>query len=218
MDFITPAQCRAARALLNWSQPDLAKRCKMHVQTISNFESGKASPTKNTLKKIKLFLEKAGVSFTDQGGVNPNISYTVIYEDREGFRAFMDDVYETVKKHGGDVYLFNSRPLIWYEWLGEEWYDMHRKRMKALGDRIRMRISLQEGDTNKILSFAQYRWFPVKVSKDKIFYAYGPKLAFLDFGENSVRITVITHKDFSQIFRILYDIAWENISIDLPDN
>lgn len=39
MIIIIPAQCRAARALLNWSQPDLAERWDMHVQTISAFEN-----------------------------------------------------------------------------------------------------------------------------------------------------------------------------------
>lgn len=31
MQIITAAQCRAARALLNWSQPNLAERCGIYT-------------------------------------------------------------------------------------------------------------------------------------------------------------------------------------------
>lgn len=217
--MISASQCRAARALLNWSQPELAGRCAFNVQTISNFEMDNGSPTKTTIQKIIHVFENAGIVFTKEGGVNPNVSEIAVYKGRDGFRSFMDDVYETAKKYGGDIYLFNSRPKLWYEWLGEEWYEMHSERMKALGKNIDVRITVQEGDDFLILKTAKHKWFPKfkKLSKDKIFYAYGPKLAFLDFSENDLKISVLNKQEFSDIFRILYDIAWDNVAKDIPD-
>ena len=59
--MITPAQCRAARALLDWSQQDLAKAAHLGLSTIRDFEKGRRVPTHNNLRGIKLALEEEGV-------------------------------------------------------------------------------------------------------------------------------------------------------------
>jgi len=59
--MITPAQCRAARALLDWNQQDLAKAAHLGLSTIRDFENGRRVPTHNNLRGIKLALEEAGV-------------------------------------------------------------------------------------------------------------------------------------------------------------
>ncbi|WP_310094594.1 MULTISPECIES: helix-turn-helix transcriptional regulator [Bosea] len=59
--MITPAQCRAARALLDWSQQDLAKAAHLGLSTIRDFEKGRRVPTHNNLRGIKLALEEGGV-------------------------------------------------------------------------------------------------------------------------------------------------------------
>jgi transcriptional regulator with XRE-family HTH domain len=68
---LTPPQCRAARALLGWSQDDLATASKVAKATIANFELGKSAPYKRTLEDLRRALEAAGVEFTngDQPGV-----------------------------------------------------------------------------------------------------------------------------------------------------
>lgn len=58
--MITPAQCRAARALLDWSQQDLAKAAHLGLSTIRDFEKGRRVPTHNNLRGIKLALEEGG--------------------------------------------------------------------------------------------------------------------------------------------------------------
>lgn len=209
MDLLLPAQCRAARALLNWSQPDLAQRAGIHIQTICAFESENSTPTKTTLSKLTTAFENEGLVFTPQGGVNPNVSGIIRYEGKFGFMAFMDDVYDTARKYGGDICLFNSKPKLWYEWLGEEWYQAHAKRMAALGSRIKVRITVQEGEDFFILGIAEHRWFKRDLWKEKVIYVYGPKLAFLDFSDSNVRIMVLNQSEFSDSVRVLYDIAWE---------
>ncbi len=59
--MITPAQCRAARALLDWSQLDLAQAAHLGLSTIRDFEKGRRVPTHNNLRGIKLALEEGGV-------------------------------------------------------------------------------------------------------------------------------------------------------------
>jgi transcriptional regulator with XRE-family HTH domain len=63
--MMTPPQCRAVRALLSWSQEQLATAAHVSVNTIRNFESGKSVPMYNTLGGIQRALEDAGVEFTN---------------------------------------------------------------------------------------------------------------------------------------------------------
>jgi len=66
--MLTPAQSRAARALLNWSQPQLAEASGTSVSTIRDFETGKRTPIANNLAAIRQALEAAGVQFIAENG------------------------------------------------------------------------------------------------------------------------------------------------------
>ena len=64
MPFL-PAQCRAARALLSWSQAELAEKASVSKQTLVDFERGARQPYPRTLADIRSALEAAGVEFTN---------------------------------------------------------------------------------------------------------------------------------------------------------
>jgi ribosome-binding protein aMBF1 (putative translation factor) len=63
--MLTPAQVRAARALLRWSQTELALHSGVHVNPIKSFESEQSNPVWTTLSKLERALKKAGVVFID---------------------------------------------------------------------------------------------------------------------------------------------------------
>lgn len=65
--MITPAQTRAARGLLEWSQEQLAQASHLGMSTIRDFEKGRRVPTHNNLAAIKQALEAAGVQFLEDG-------------------------------------------------------------------------------------------------------------------------------------------------------
>jgi transcriptional regulator with XRE-family HTH domain len=58
---------RTARALLDWTQPDLAKAAGIALATLKRFEKGYRVPTDRTLAKVFRVLKKAGVEFDDDG-------------------------------------------------------------------------------------------------------------------------------------------------------
>jgi DNA-binding transcriptional regulator YiaG len=62
---MTPEQCRAARAWLNWSQDELAKGASVGVSTVRDFEAGRREPTRNNLTAMKAALESGGVALVD---------------------------------------------------------------------------------------------------------------------------------------------------------
>jgi transcriptional regulator with XRE-family HTH domain len=71
--MLTPAQSRAARALINWSQPKLATASGVSVSTIRDFETGKRQPIGNNLFAIQNALEAAGVIFVAENGDGPGV-------------------------------------------------------------------------------------------------------------------------------------------------
>lgn len=60
---ISSAQCRAARALLRWSQDELHRRSKVAQRTIADFERDARTPFGRTLSDIREALEAGGVVF-----------------------------------------------------------------------------------------------------------------------------------------------------------
>ncbi len=71
--MIAPAQCRAARGLLSWSQQQLADAARVGVVTVRQFETGGAQPRNATLEVIRQGLEAAGVIFIDENGEGPGV-------------------------------------------------------------------------------------------------------------------------------------------------
>jgi DNA-binding transcriptional regulator YiaG len=62
---ITPAQCRAARGLVDMDQAVLADGAMITRGVIVDFEKGRRVPTRNNLAAIQRVLEEAGVEFTN---------------------------------------------------------------------------------------------------------------------------------------------------------
>jgi transcriptional regulator with XRE-family HTH domain len=66
--MVTPAQCRAARGLLDWSQQDLASQAGVGIVTVRQLEAGVNEPRRSTLEVVRQAFERAGVEFIDQNG------------------------------------------------------------------------------------------------------------------------------------------------------
>ena len=66
---MTPAQSRAARGWLGWSQRDLAKRANVALNTVNEFEAGRRQPTPNNLAALRHAVEAEGIRllFDDTG-------------------------------------------------------------------------------------------------------------------------------------------------------
>jgi DNA-binding XRE family transcriptional regulator len=58
---------RTARALLDWTQPDLAKAAGIALATLKRFEKGRRTPIPVVRAAVFSALEKGGVQFEDDG-------------------------------------------------------------------------------------------------------------------------------------------------------
>ena len=62
-----PAQSRAARGLLNWTQSDLVEHSGLAKKTIVDFERGTTRPYGRTLEAMIAAFEGAGIEFINRG-------------------------------------------------------------------------------------------------------------------------------------------------------
>ena len=61
--MITPRQIRAARALLSWSQQQLADKAIVSLNAVTRLEAGKVDSRVSTVVAIQKALIKAGIEF-----------------------------------------------------------------------------------------------------------------------------------------------------------
>lgn len=210
---ITTAQIRGARGLLDWSQAELSRRTGISTTSIGNIESGHTQARESTLAIIRSAFERGGIDFIGSEGVRLQTEFLHTYTGPEGFKDFMDHLYETAKAYGGEIALFNAHPTNWIKWLGQDFFDMHSKRMADLGDKITMRITAQSGETQFISKdFAEYRWFPEEVFNQRAIYTFGDYIAFVNFDDSNVSVVSLKQSDFANAFRVLFNIAWDKVA------
>lgn len=70
---LTPKLCRTARALLAWSQRDLAERAQTAVSTIADFERGTRTPIQNSMAAMVAAFEGAGVRFAGGRAISTDL-------------------------------------------------------------------------------------------------------------------------------------------------
>lgn len=210
----TIEQIRAARALIGWSQSDLAEHASLSQTGIARIENGTNQPNSTTLEKIRSAFDKADVEFIEETGVKKRTGEIRTLRGKNGFKTFLDDIYETARDIGGEFCLHNAKPQNWYDCVGEEWYhEVHVPRMVKIKDRLNLKITSAEGDWTFIGSdFAEYRWFPISLFNDQSIYAYGTKLAFIRFTKDGSVVQILNNKEFSEGFRVLFNSAWDHIA------
>ena len=60
-----PAQCRAARGLINWTRKDLSRAAGVGERAVSDFERGIRVSYDRTVRAMSHALQSAGVVFID---------------------------------------------------------------------------------------------------------------------------------------------------------
>jgi transcriptional regulator with XRE-family HTH domain len=70
---ITSAQCRAARALLGMTQPELAKESGLGLSTIVDFEKMRRHVSDEAVQAIQIALKRNGIEIIEENGGGPGV-------------------------------------------------------------------------------------------------------------------------------------------------
>jgi DNA-binding transcriptional regulator YiaG len=69
VEGMSPTQCRAGRAILDWSQPRLAEAAGVGLSTVVDFERERRTVSAKAKRAIRLALENAGIEMINESGV-----------------------------------------------------------------------------------------------------------------------------------------------------
>lgn len=79
-DLVISPGVRAARAILGWSQRELASRSRVSVPSINRFERGEGEPREITVRRLVDCLESHGIrlTITPEGGLEVHVAADVV--------------------------------------------------------------------------------------------------------------------------------------------
>ncbi len=203
---ITPDQCRAARALLNWKQTELVERSGVTGPSIVSFEKEDgSSPARRTMGCIVRAFDLAGVAFTQNGGVEWRKDVITILEGENAVIDMMEDIYHTLKDKGGEVLISglsepddNDEALTGY-------VHRHIERLQTAG--ITEKILIEDGDTNLIAPAHWHRSLSEVDFSAAPHHLYADKLAIINW--HPQRVTILKDRHMAQTFRAMFHALWK---------
>jgi len=206
---ITVAQIRGARGLLNWSQSALSKRTNISTTSIGNIEAGNTQARETTLKLIRQAFENAGIEFIGTEGIRMRNDIIRIFEGREGFWEFYEDIYNTVRKDPGEVLVSNVDERDFERWLDSDNLRTHVSRMEEI-DGLTYKILIREGDTHYLTTsdYCVYRWLPKQLFVSVPFYVYGNKMAIVLFNEQP-KVILLNNAMITEGYRKQFQAIWD---------
>ena len=205
-------QIRAARALLNWSQPDLARASGLATSSVKNIETECGSARRDTLDAICDAFERNGVELLPSIGVRMKSQTVTVHDDRHATAELLDDIYAHVQAAPErEVLIMGLDEGYSIDTDGAALIERHIARLSAAG--IRERILICEGDTRYVNAPECYRWLPREFfTRDAPLYIYGDRVA-IHSGSLRRRAVILEHRAMSRHLRMLFTLLWEHLAL-----
>ncbi len=211
--MIEPRQIRAARALLNWSQSDLASASGVAVSSIKNIENSLTVARKDTIQDIRGALEKSGVEFIPGSGVRTRTEAITVLKGADSLQIFFDDIYHSMQTHnGGEIMIYGVEEKS-YDAVDKRMVDDHLARMQKLGN-VTQKVICRKGDSYFTVPYAEYRWADASLFTGTPFYVYQDKLAMI-LWEPELQVIVLQYPQLVDAYKKQFMVLWKNA--ELPE-
>lgn len=166
------AQIKAARALLDWSQEDLAKHTRLSITTIRTLELGHR-PRQRTLQQLFGTIEDAGVEITEDGVRRRHEAIKVFRGERS-----CDDLFAQIgavaSAHHGDVLAYLGSEDFLFRRSGPT-YTSNLHRLEALGDQLSLKCLVADTIALGSAQPFQYQSVPKWTLRPGVYFVYGDR-------------------------------------------
>jgi len=207
--LITADQIRAARALKNWSQTDLAERTGLAVPTIANIELGKQMPGKSTIEKIIDAFSVSGIHFTKNGvEFSQNEIFSLIGDGK--FKNFLFDALQTLQQLPPKDRVFMA--------INAEDIATTQEEIDLYAEMLKNKISLKRIVSEKaIINISQFdtKVIQHKYSDDKgAVFLFANKIGFYTGKDEDQEPTtlIVTNARIAEIYRKTFTYMWDSLS------
>ena len=205
----TIEQIRAARALLDWSQTDLAEKAGLSQTGIARLENGTHQPNQTTLDKIHAAFLSSGLEFI-QDGVRKTRDRLLTFEGTSAMQNLLDDVYNTLYETEPDrreVCLLGINELKPEDDNDYSITLSHIERLKNIGASERIIVNYDE--TSFIAPRQWYRKVADEFFSPHTVYIYGTKIALLIREDNNL-VLILDNPYFALTMTKFFDFVWEH--------
>jgi len=199
--MITHSQIKAGRALLNFTQEDLAKRAGVTQITVANLETGRSRGSESTLRRIQKALELAGVEFIT-GGVRLTDTIFQTIEGSDCFLRLLDDVYFSLKDSQKKAVIFTGCDER------KNTPEVTETICRILRAGIKMRMIIEEGNDYILGDLDCYRQIPKKYFQNLVTVAYADKYAIVVYSLDVFRVHIINHPNVARAHRGMFEMLW----------
>ena len=212
------SQIRAARALLNWSQSDLARASQMANSSIKNIENENTSARKETIEQIRSAFENNGIEFLPGSGVKLKTDVVTTVQGKAATAALFQSLYTTAHASADREILvlgLDEAFAAQYDGLGR--LEEHNALLKRAG--IKQKILVNEGTREFLGEPSCYRQLPrERFGKTTPMYIFGDKVA-THTGTLRRRTIIIEDKSLAQLQRSIFHSLWNDargpLSVDI---
>jgi len=200
----TPQQILGARAMLRWSQDELAARAGISKPALVKLEAGKvANPRPETMEKLENALQNGGIEFTADGGVRPQQGKIQIFEGPTAYLKMLDDAYHTLNKNSGEfLHAFIDNRLSPPEVIKAE------ARIRSLN--CPMRFLVEENNYHLNHPLYEYRSIPSQFYINAPQAIYGNKYAILSDNQVARTIVIIEDENIAEAQRNYFNFLWQH--------
>lgn len=205
--MIDNRQIRAARALLEWSQADLARATGMAVSSIKAIESCSSTPRRETLEVIAATFEAAGIDFCPPSGVRMKTDVVTVHQGRSAATELLNSIMRHAPNDPTrEVCIIGLDEHLATELDGPEMQQALSARLRQGG--VRERILISEGVKEFLREETSYRWMPREgFCRNAPIYIYGDKVA-VQSGTLKRQTIIIDAKPLAQHLRALFGVLW----------
>lgn len=187
------------------TQEALAQKTGIPYTTLIKVESGAIkNPSIKVITSIARTLGVPVEELTNDEGIVQTI------EGQDNIEKILDDVYETLKDSGGEVFISGIDERKFLE-ADKEAITAHIGRLSKAG--VKERLLARDGDSFFFAgSQSVYRWVPENLFNPTPIYVYGEKVAMIVWGLHQ-QVIIIRNPVLADAYRKQFLFIWERAKI-----
>ncbi len=203
---MTPALIRAARALLNWRQQDLAKAAGLSLSAIIKFESETGKTRSVSVQAMVGALKEAGIEFPATGGVRQIEDATGVQRiaGDDFVQKLNEDIYACVKKPGEEILSCSVDEGQWFVPSIKKTAEKYYKWRRTLG--VKQYYLVPEGNAVFESPRSHYRFLPPNLIGKIAFLIYADRIALVSWRRK--QIFILRGAQLTEPFREQFKLLW----------
>lgn len=207
--MISASQIRAARALLGWSQQQVAEAVQMTTAALSRIESSQTRGRASTLQRIEAVFTQTGIDFLSDNGVQlRQRSVGIVEHDGEdAVQNMQNDLYIAMLAKEETTMYLNGVDERKFMQANSDHLLKTQKRLKKSG--FKQEILIQNNDSYFVMppEVATYRWVSSELFGLIPTIIYANKVAIIFWGPPT-QVVIMESKALAETYRKQFKALW----------